>query len=502
MEKDSRAGKPSRRQIENELGRLLSLDEGPEAFDRLSSGRRCLFLSLGPRPEQAVELAAGRPARFVECPSFRERLGQGWSPPPAFEALPPEALTDPSVFVDTAVYLYRQAPRLFPSFWGPLLARLELRALADPPARPLVLLPERPDGLIVRELAEAFAASGLDTLRLDAPDMAAELPSLLREHRPSLAFCVNFAGLDALGRAYHLLNAADCKVAVWCVDNPWHLLSGVKSAYWRELRIYVTDASFIEPLRAHGASDVRHLPLAAWKGFAEARPDPSLADLADRAVFVGRSSFPGKAAFFAGCRLDKALWKEARLMIEAGPRPDFAWWSERLAVGELWPGKAARDVGFGAEESGQQLRRRVLEELGRDPGLTVFGDEGWRELSPDLADLRGPVDYYAGLGAIYASAGLCVNCTSPLLPAGLTQRHFDVWSAGGLLLSDATPGLELFPEELWRPMVFQRPQDAPAAARRLLADSSGSRALARAWRELIQAEHGYEQRARTVLEAL
>ena len=40
----------------------------------------------------------------------------------------------------------------------------------------------------------------------------------------------------------------------------------------------------------------------------------------------------------------------------------------------------------------------------------------------------------------------------------LTQRHFDVWAAGGFLLTDRTPGLDIFPRELVEPIVLRPPR--------------------------------------------
>ncbi len=130
----------------------------------------------------------------------------------------------------------------------------------------------------------------------------------------------------------------------------------------------------------------------------------------------------------------------------------------------------------------------------------MIGDPGWQELLPG-ADLRPPVDYYGGLAAVYRHAACSLNITGMLLPSGLTQRHFDVWTAGGFLLTDANPGLEIFPEELVRAVAFARAEELPALFSRLAGDSPEKRALARQWRETILAGHTYAHRAAKVLAA-
>ncbi|MEG6551610.1 glycosyltransferase, partial [Desulfocurvibacter africanus] len=140
-----------------------------------------------------------------------------------------------------------------------------------------------------------------------------------------------------------------------------------------------------------------------------------------------------------------------------------------------------------------------LRTAARDAPLTVFGDMVWREAAPEATDLRPEVDYYGPLRHIYAQAAACLNVTSLLLPTGLNQRHFDVWAAGGLLITDATPGLSLFPEELCRETRFRWPEEIESIFHRLTTDKSHCADLSREWRKLILAEHTYRHRMERLL---
>jgi hypothetical protein len=337
---------------------------------------------------------------------------------------------------------------------------------------------------------------------------------------PALLFSVNFQGLEALRDVLAFLRRHGGQAAVWCVDNPWNLLAGVRDPAWKGLPLFVTDASFIPALQAQGAERALHLPLAASPEHFLPHPRreaafPAPEDLAPF-VFVGRSAFPGKAAFFSGLGLPGEMLEEARGMLLRGLRPDFLWWAERLAGRKApppaWPGRSARLPSLGAEESALAWRNlclgaaagfgSALARKGDGPGLDVFGDAGWGEFLPPAARLRPPVDYYARLPGIYAKARFSLCLTSLQLPAGLTQRHFDVWMAGGLCLMDASPGLALFPEDLVRPVRFSSPADILCSARRA-EDYPGGRAVLMAdWRRIILAGHTYRHRVRTVLEAL
>lgn len=388
-----------------------------------------------------------------------------------------------------------------------------------------VILPDTGAELLRREAAAGFAAAGVPVLRV-APDLlfaaatpgatapiGSELDALLEEHGPALFFSVNFQGLERVSEVLDAVAKTGGDVAVWCVDNPWNLLSAVRDPRWREALICVTDGSFVEPLRRNGARRVLHLPPAASPDIFS--PDPLREQLypapADPAplVFVGRSAFPGKERFFSGITLPDEAFRRARAMLRQGERPDLLWWESAfgLDTGNLWPGKAARAAAFGAEQSNLAWRRLCLEaatDAARDifdAGMDVYGDAGWQGHLPRGARLFGPVDYYTRLPSIYAKSRYSLALTSLQLPHGLNQRHFDVWIAGGVCLSDNSPGLALFPEELTRPIRFRNPQELTARIRDLEKGHTAAQ-LGEAWRAYLTAEHTYACRMRTVLDAV
>ncbi len=506
---DLPSSRPARARVLDELGLPKSLPAGSRDFPPLfGDGPDALLLGLGPEPAGLPELLSlrGR-VRYVESPEFAEQMGADWRAaiPAGFEAAAPEEV--PALALSSRVILYRPGPRLFPGFWGPLLARLHLARLNVPPApeAETVWLPGGAGDLLRPELAEAFATLGWRAEITPPDDLSARLA---RGECPALCLCVNFRGIDALGEAAHLLRAAGAHVAAWCVDNPLHLLSGLRARFWTDLPLFVTDDWFLDPLRELGATRVFHLPLAARASdVADAAKIPApesadLIDLAGRLVFAGRSAFPDKDGFFAGCSVPDNARVEASRLLADGGRADFGWWLARLGVTRLWPGGAVRRAGYCAEETGRAWRAACLTRAHADlaGALTVFGDAGWRELLPPGADLRPPVDYHATLPGVCATAGACLNCTSPLLPHGLTQRHFDVWAWGGLLVTDATPGLALFPRALTQPVTFARPEDIAPLTRGLMRD--GAADLKREWRAEIARAHTYVHRARTILEAV
>ncbi|MBQ7618273.1 MAG: glycosyltransferase family 1 protein, partial [Desulfovibrio sp.] len=77
-----------------------------------------------------------------------------------------------------------------------------------------------------------------------------------------------------------------------------------------------------------------------------------------------------------------------------------------------------------------------------------------------------------------------------------------VWAAGGLLLSDPTKGLELFPKELTAPITIQKPTDLSAKLRELDNNPKFYFELRKNFRQVLQEKHSYTQRIRSIFEAL
>lgn len=510
---------PQRLRVRDELGRQRALDTGPTAFSLLYTGAEDLsvpvvLLGLGPDPQAAADILEGalptaevvsaRQVFWVECPEFSAQMPDRWHTaiPPAWKRLSPEELLLLSRRQAFRFFRYTQAARLFSTFWGPLLAAIQTARLAGGSVqRPstTIVIPGSEGDLLTHELEAAVRAEGYTPIRPSgsAPDVAAQIT---QDERPALYLSVNLRGLDAEGETFRLLQARGVPVAVWFVDNPWHQLSALRLPWWREADLFVTDASFIEPLRRHGAASVHHLPLGAWMPEGgEAAPE-ALSPI----VFVGRSAFPHRERFFSGCRVPPQLQAEAekRLTdpgIDASALPHVQWWEERLGGRESWPGNTIRQAGLGAERC-STLRRRLWLESAHGIGLTVFGDDAWRDALPPGTDVRPPVDYYHGLADIYRHAPYSLNITSLLLPQGLTQRHFDVWTAGGFLLTDATPGLDIFPRELTRPIALSHPCRLAGRLEELEKDPRLRAHLSQAWRSCLREQHGYPARLRTLFE--
>ena len=486
--------RPERIRVKNESGQLQSLPEGERYFQDLGGTGEILFLGLGPNPELAAGLCPqAENLYYMDCPALSAQLPEGYTIPDRFKQIDHEE-ADLSRF---RIIIYTPGKILFPSFWEPTISRLSISRAGIMRKRrsKTVWIPGDENSLLLPELCRAFKTEGFSYRVIEPDAMRKQLLSLLHNELPELVLSINFNGLDNVGETFFLLREAGVKVAAWLVDNPFHVISGIRSNYWREVPLLVTDHWFIPALEKHGAQKVGHLPLATDPQLfnKDATPYPLLEE---RTVFVGRSSFPAKNNFFSGCTFKAQDETAAVQAISQKKKPDFEWWAKRDNLDEFWPGRRIRATGFRTEQSG--LLWRILSLQNAGDKLTVFGDDGWKKYLPQ-ADIRPPVDYFTILPSVYAGAGISLNMTSPLLPCGLTQRNFDVWAAGGFLLSDYTEGLSIFPKELVKHCSFMTPDELPAKIEFIKSRPQLAMELSKIWHKVIMDKHTYTHRIRKIL---
>ncbi|BCS87833.1 glycosyltransferase family protein [Pseudodesulfovibrio sediminis] len=503
--------RPNHVSIIDEIGMKKTMPATPEQFEwrvnKTLDDAPVVFLGLGPEPDKVPEwfdLPNDEIIFFLESQAFIDQV-KDWEPrlPENFQRITPEEFTRDSA-ANAHVVRYLPVQRAFPTDFGPLTARITLGDKELPRLNKTVWIPTSDTDLLGRELAQAFRDAGYSVTMIDHVQLGKHpgntLPEILQEGVPDLFLSVNFKGLDHFGLGYTILKEAGAEVAIWLVDNPFNLLTSVKALYWKNARLFVTDHTFIGPLINTGAKWVTHLPLGTSRELFETGGElPQHGHgLEDRLVFVGRSAFPDKDKFFAGLTVPA----DQMTTIKNHPhekRYDFHWWTEQLKTLPPWPGNAIRQIGAGAEWAGKHWKKVCLESAGP---IVIFGDTGWQALDNDRAEVRGPVDYYDHLPAIYRSASVTLNATGMQLPAGLTQRHFDVWCAGGFLITDANPGLQIFPDELVDPIRYTKPDEIRDLFLQYRQETETKQELRAAWRECILQDHTYANRVETILTAL
>ena len=461
--------------IKNEFRQLQSLGSGKSYFRIMGEGSQVLFLGLGPDPDLLSDLIVPeQKVYYLECPGFSEQMPADWSLaiPSSWTQLLPEDL-NPAFLSQCRKIIYIPNLALYPSFWGPILAKSKSSFASESCLRnnKLVWISVEANSLLTTELTSSLNDAGYEVRHLSSGNLYQDLKNNIEDETPLFVLSLNFNGLDIYGECFYLLYDAEVPLVVWCVDNPFNLLTRFKSPFWKEVCLLVTDKWFVEPLKRLGAQRVKYLPLATCSDvFYPASLDHGIG-LDNRLTFVGHSEFREKNRFFAACKIPLATWKKAQEMISYGSRADYAWWQKALDMDFIWPDQKMRNIAYGAEMTNMSWRALCLGKIAQYYPLTVFGDRNWINLLQDNIDIRGEVDYYKELPEVYQSSGYTLNLTSFLLPGGLTQRHFDVWAAGGFLITDHSLGLDLFPDELIREICFDDPSECRLIIERMEKDS-------------------------------
>ncbi|MBQ3060081.1 MAG: glycosyltransferase [Desulfovibrio sp.] len=510
---------PRRVSLPDCMGRPFSLPADATAWERHGQGRDILILGLGPAcpwdlPFVRQVQNTGARIFWLEAPQTLQALAQAGHAPRLLPAMwkQIEAKAVPDLSAHCSVYFYKPGLRLAPAFWGNILAKVQAKSLhlSDVPKQQAAILPGHEGQLLHQELRQALQKCGFVPVWENLPPVTGQgfvegWQAMLDKARPRLLLSVNLRGLDDTGRIFQLCRALHIPVVIWFVDNPWHILSRLRLPWWQEAMLCVTDAGFLAGLQAVGAQHVVHLPLAVaphmWREL------PPEAEVAARRVatplFVGRASFPERDRFFAAARLPRSLELAAQTVAAEAQSisdcPHVHWWHDRLGISP-WPGPEIRRAGLGAENCSRARRAQWIE-AALGAGFRLIGDAGWKSLLPE-AKVSPPVDYYVSLPELYGRAGAVLNVTSLLLPGSLSQRHFDVWAAGGFLLSDDTPGLDIFPSDLCHPVTLARPEHLAPRLAALRADTTGTYVLCQAWQQHLRTAHCYEHRVRHICSEL
>ncbi len=487
-----------RPQIRDEQGQIRTLLTGAEAYFLLREGEK------GGKPEAqtvVLGLVDGDKALFPGAWAVKMGENTGFDAKKFVE----------NVELGADVWLHRQAQRLFPSFFDPLVAKFRLfcKKGHKKEGRKKVWLPGSVELLLHQELKFTLEAMGFCVE--EAQHLSAEN---LQENPPDFVLSVNARGLlgngEEEGAAFFLCKEWGIPVVLWLVDNPWLIFSGLRKDWWKKTFVFVTDPSFLPLLKEHGAENVDFLPLGVSQIFAlegeKTGPQKEKTE-GNPVVFVGSSSFGKKNQYFAAARVDENLLAHATkiLQTQKGEKPHFHWWAEHTqeknngVKTSFWPGYTVRPVAAGAEACSQQHRVAWLK-AALPCGLDIYGDSGWENLLE--VKPAPPIAYGKNLAALYHQAAFSLDIASLLLPQGLSQRHFDVWPAGGFLLSTATQAMALFPEELVKPVSLTHYADLPEKVHFFTTHPTQKQELKQAWRCMLAEAHTYKHRIMVILQSL
>jgi hypothetical protein len=132
--------------------------------------------------------------------------------------------------------------------------------------------------------------------------------------------------------------------------------------------------------------------------------------------------------------------------------------------------------------------------------LAIFGDDGWRRATADVAAAYrgGPVSSERA-NVIYASGAIALNFHHPQFRRGTSLRTFALCCAGAFQIVDWRDGLDCWLRSGFELETFRTPAELRALAERYLSDPSARARIAGAGRRRVLAEHTYRHRVAEIL---
>lgn len=410
---------------------------------------------------------------------------------------------DEKFFADTDILFYKQNLQLFPAFWSKILIELRKKAFLPTYSQPAsspryIFLSGGKNDLLHKELYQAIQDSGFVPLEIGQKNLQ-EILELLDTKPPRLYLAINAQSLDGNGIIYEQLKQKNIPLALWFVDNVWNILSGLSQKWWKACNLYLTDFSFAKELQSEGAKNIFPLPLASHSLPTNYQTIPEIP-----LFFVGNSSFANKNAYFSGCKLDHAFEQNLyrtikKNLFEQKELPDFhAIYQDLLQSKPLWQNKDSRTIGYATTKADLYLRKLWLENL--SPLIQIMGDNAWQDILSTAHTFYKPADYYQTLPNYYKNSLFTLNLTSLLMPANLSQRHFDVWKHQGFLLSSPSKGMEIFPQDIQSVITVNNPGDCLNRLELLLTKPALKSEIQKTMQEEITAKHCYTHRLQYILE--
>lgn len=517
----NRSAYTPRKSVFDELGRKKTLLSGEFAYIRIDihdfsnlyaqnaaapvcGKKNLLILGIGenirdilPHTEQKEQIY------LLDCPEFLEQVSPDI--PQNFRPLTKESLfsllNQNNFTENTDILFYKQNLQLFPGFWTDILTglrRLLLPQHSGGSQEKHIFLSGSDKDLLHKELMQAVREIGCVPVELNHKGTQ-EILELLDACNPVLYLSINAGSLDSAGIVYSWLKKKHIPLALWFVDNVWNIVSGINQSWWKDCSLFLTDFSFSGQLQAEGAKKVYSLPLASHNIPAAYADIPQIP-----LFFVGNSSFANKNKYFSGCKLDwqfeQNLYRLVRKNLENRQKlPDFHEIRSMLFPNDkLWQTASHKTIGYAAANADLFLRKLWLENL--SPLIQIMGDNAWQDILKTQHVFHAPVNYYTTLPSYYKNSFFTLNLTSLLMPANLSQRHFDVWKHHGFLLSSPSQGMDIFPHDIIPLITAENPQDCLSKLEYFLTRPQEKSDIQKTMQNEISTKHTYAKRLQYILD--
>ncbi|WP_027368860.1 CgeB family protein [Desulfocurvibacter africanus] len=341
------------------------------------------------------------------------------------------------------------------------------------------------------------------------------LLSAVVEFKPDFVLTINHLGVDREGVLIELLARLELPLASWFVDNPHLVLSLYKRLDSQLTTIFAWDRDNVPSLKAQGFANVEYLPLGVdLERFRRPTYQPAHHPWRARISFVGNSMLSKVGHRLKGAKAPRPLilaYREvarAFAASEARSVRDFlaAGYPDLFTLYEALPSLEQR-LAYEALltwEATRRYRLSCVEKILPFEPLIV-GDRLWKTALKGRSEpwrWHHELSYYSDLPGFYPLSDINFNCTSKQMKGAVNQRVFDVPACGGFVLSDYREQMEdLF--ELGREAICYRdPEEIPELVRFYLDNPAARERVARAGRERVLRDHGYDLRLTKLMRAM
>lgn len=362
---------------------------------------------------------------------------------------------------------------------------------------------------IIEDCVDAFQELGHDVWVIDLIGLGATpmerlmgLERRLLEIRPDFVFTLNDYSLTP-----ELLRRLGIRYVSWFGDNPFHFLK--KEYISPYYTIFVWDKTYLQELKDFGIDHVYYLPLCTNpKVFRKIRLEEE-----ERKRYGCNLSFIGGSFYSHYKRYKEIRHPLIRAMIgdviriqSMDPLIDISSIIadvEKEYTCRLEFKEPEDKVKVCLEYAAMAMYRKgVLEDVAH-LGLSIYGDDGWRDLLDGKEGIRffGWVDPKKEVPLIYNASKINLNITKSQARTGLNWRVYDILACGAFMLTDYRKDFdELFDEgEI---VSYKNKEDLRALAIHFLEREDERMEIARRGMDRVVKEHTFKVRMKRLIDAM
>ncbi len=427
-----------------------------------------------------------------------------------------------SGFVPVTVFPLPSAVSAFPSFYDPILTslkntesvklwdRLRYRKFKT---ETLAVLMIDSGYFLLTEAEKALRSNGhkVEKVQVHKSDEGDKVISGLIETivkcKPDFLLTVNHLGLDEEGRISDFLKSIEMPVASWYVDSPNLIVKAFNKNVSPYMALFMWDRSYIHDMKSMGFETVEYLPLATdekvFRPFNNKKHKKKLSRYACDISFVGNSMVEPVEKWMekVNVHVRPVVDRVCSEMVRSGSIMEMLSDDDRKVIHGL---SEQEKMDFEAAviwKATQHYRLGCIDTI-RNRGLRIYGDNQWKSLLHDNAEIYPSVNYYKELPYLFNATRINFNATSMQMKEAVNQRVFDVPACGSFLITDDQQSLHDLFEHGREVITYRDKEEIPGLVEFYLDNPSARDRVSQRARDRVLKEHTYKHRIERVIKTL